>query len=146
MASDIVTIADAVTAALNAKLPDWGYSANAVRRNTPTYDLSELGTPRFTVVPISREVKLAGKGGSLVMTAPRIDIDIRYHTGNDQTTNDQLTELSEQIAEHFLGGVAGLTACLSAESSVVFQDDKMIEQGVFAVAVSLTFSIGRTPR
>ena len=41
------------------------------------------------------------------MTAPRIDIDIRYHTGNDQTTNDQLTELSEQIAEHFLGGVAG---------------------------------------
>lgn len=145
MASDLVDIADGVATALNAKLPDWGYSANATRRNTPTYALEELADARFTVVPISRPVRLAGKGG-LLDTQPRVDVDIRQRTGNEQATNDALSELSELVAEHFLGGVVGLARCLQAESSVVFQTDEMVEKGVFATVVSLTFTVGRNAR
>jgi len=146
MASDLVTLADSVTTALNTLLGELSYSVTAVRRNKPRYKLEELATLKATVSPISRTAEIGGKGGSLIMTKPRIDIDLRKHTGDDADAEDDLIELAEIIAERFLEGVAGLTGCMEADSSAVFPTDEMIEKGVFAAAIALTFDVGRAPR
>ena len=146
MPADIDVLADLVVTELNARLPGWGFAANAVRKDAPLYSLEELKTQRVTVLPILRTTAAAGRGG-LLETRPRIDIDIRLRTKNDGAANAVLKELSEIVAEHFLGGqVEGLSGCLESESSVVFQTEKMIEQGVFAAAVALTFLVMRNAR
>lgn len=146
MPADIDIIADLVVTEINTRLPGWGFTANAVRKDAPLYTLEELKTQRVTVLPILRTTAAAGRGG-LLETRPRVDVDIRLRTKNDEAANAVLKELSEIVAEHFLGGrVAGLSGCLESESSVVFQTDKMNEQGVFAAAVSLTFLVMRTAR
>ena len=146
MASDLVTLADSVTTALNALLVELGYSITATRANKPRYKLEELATLKATVSPIARPSKVDGKGGELLSTQPRIDIDLRKHTGDDEEAEDDLIELAEIIAERFLQGVAGLTGCMEADSSAVFPTDEMIEKGVFAAAIALTFEVGRAPR
>jgi hypothetical protein len=141
MASDLVNLAEDVKTELNTQLSGWGYSTPAVRKNTPTFSLEELGKVRVTVIPVVRAI--AKQGRDLLETRQRVDIDIRYRTGNEQATNDSLSELSERIAEHFLGHDGAFSTCIDAESSVVFQTEEMVDKGVFAAAVTLTFLVGR---
>jgi len=146
MASDLVTLADSVTTALNALLDELGYTVTATRSNKPRWKLAELSTLKVTVSPVSRPSRIDGKGGTLVATQPRVDIEFKKHTGDDQDAEDDLIELAEVIAERFLEGVDGLTGVMEADSSAVYPTEEMIAAGVFAAAISLTFSVGRAPR
>ncbi len=146
MAADVVTIAKQVTAAVNAMLPELGFSGTtAVRKNKPKYSLEDLAKLCVTVSPVMRTAEYLAKGG-LLDTRPRVDVDIRQRTGDNQDREDALIELSEVIAERFLAGVEGVVNCLEVETSAVFQTDEMIEKGLFAVAVALTFSVARVAR
>lgn len=145
MASDLVTLADDVTEALNALLTELGYENNAERKNKPRYSLEELANLRVTVSPVSRPARIGGKGG-LLSTQPRVDVDFRKRTDDDQDAEDNLIELAEIIAERFLGGIDDMTRCIEADSSAVFPTEDMIEKGVFAAAIALTFEVGRNSR
>jgi len=147
MAADLVTLANSVTTALNSLLAELGYAQRAVRTNRPRHKNEELQTLKITVYPMGRPARINAKGGALVETQPIINIDFRQHVGeNNQAREDVLIELAEVITERFLKGVTGLTGVMEADTSAVYPTDEMIEHGVFAAGIALTFSVGRAPR
>lgn len=147
MAADITTLADDVVAALNAKLPEWGYTANAERFSVPTFTLENLDAVRFSVIAMPTKRTTAGKGGSLLELQPVVGIEIRKRTGNQLAGNDALVDVAERVAEFFLSGQAvGLTGISEVETTSVFTTTEMKDKGVFACGVELTFSYGRAPK
>jgi hypothetical protein len=147
MAADITTLADDVVAALNAKLPDWGYSANAERVSVPTFTLENLDSVKFSVVAMATTRTTGGKGGSLFNLRPVVGIEIRKRTGNTLAANDALVDVADRVADYFLSNVAaGLTNIDEAVTTSVFTTNDMKEQGVFACGVELTFDYSRALR
>lgn len=138
MSSILTAAAEAVKDELNSKLTSWGFSTvTATRKNSTKFVLEELDTLAVTVLPIVCPVETLAR--SQLKWSPTVDVDIRQRTNDDSDAEDDLVELSETIAAHFLQTFSSSTLkVMTVEPSVVVPSEELQDKGLFAVAVRLT--------
>lgn len=138
MAAILTQIADAVKDELNNKLAGWGHSGiTATRKNTAKFTLETCSTLQVTVLPIVSPVVILDR--NQLRWDCVVDVDIRKQTGDDTDTEDEMVELAEYIAAHFLQTYRSTNfKAMTAEPSVTVPSEQLQEAGLFAVAVRLT--------
>lgn len=138
MSSILTAAAEAVKDELNSKLTSWGFSTvTATRKNSTKFVLEELDSLAVTVLPIVCPVETLAR--SQLKWSPTVDVDIRQRTNDDSDAEDDLVELSETIAAHFLQTFSSSTLkVVAVEPSVVVPSEELQDKGLFAVAVRLT--------
>jgi hypothetical protein len=139
MASILTLVADAVKDELNAQLVGWGFPGiTATRKNTAKFTLETCATLQVTVLPIVAPVVILDR--TKLRWDSVVDVDIRKLTSDTDTDEqDDMVELAESIASHFLQSFAHANfKIMTAEPSVTVPSEQMQEAGLFAVAVRLT--------
>lgn len=152
MSDEIDLIADAVAAELNTQLADWGYpSVVAQALDVPVFDAKELKGLHLSCVPmVTRHAEQVAR--NRIRFEHEVHVDVRKRIGNSKPSNRELKELTSRIAEHFskqanrnLPGYAA-AALVGVERSAVYQPETLIEKGIFATVVALTFRTLRAPQ
>ncbi|GJQ27805.1 MAG: hypothetical protein HBSAPP02_28370 [Phycisphaerae bacterium] len=139
--STILTIADAVTASLNAGPFD--PALNAERRYQPAFDLVDLAALKVSVVPKSVTISNATRTDGYFDCA--IDIGVQKKIADDAEI-DALVDLVEQIADHLRQkrlDDAPEAAFVSIANEPVFAPEHLDQQRVFTSLLTVTYRVRR---
>lgn len=137
--SQIIDIADAVTAELNAT--SFAVAFTAARLYQPFFELKEMGTLRVSVVPAELTITPLGRGSS----QHDIEIDVAVQKKLAAASNaeiDALMNLAEAIADHFrhklLPGHA-TAAWVATVNAPVFSQEHLERFRQFTSVIRFTF-------
>lgn len=149
MASELVEIADAVVADLNAQLSGWGFSGvTAERKYAPSFDKRELANPAFTVMPMQTAIAAGTRGQNEYRHT--VMVDVRRATDGNDLLSDNLMDVVELIADRYrmriISGTTNKAQCTDAEVAPAYQTEDMRNLELFAAAASLTFLVVRAPK
>ncbi len=139
----ITQVADAVVAALSAAT--FSQPVTAVRSYLPQYDLTEMQSLHVTVVP--KGVVLGSSDRSRAQGDYSIDVAVqRKFAAGDNADLDGLTDLVEEISDHFRGRRLDSyldAAWLKTEQSVLYAPENMAELRQFTSVLTLTYRVVR---
>lgn len=147
MSSELLDIADAVTAELTARSGDETFSQSftAARKNTAIFDLEDTQALQVVVVPVARRKADDGRG----WTANEYDIQIAvyrqladYDPASDPNTlTDPLVQLVGEIDDHFdaMDELAGYTTAAWLASEWSTDPEALRTEGKFLAFMRLTF-------
>lgn len=148
MASELVDIADAVVADLNANLSDWGFSGvTATRKYAPSFDLKSTAVA-VTVTPRRTERSFSSTQSNEYVHS--IDVEVRQvlPIGGEDAACDALEDLTDRIADRCLGlsfsDPAGMCSGVIQES--VLDEDDVNQKSLFRSVVTLTVQTWRGAR
>jgi hypothetical protein len=143
MPSELIKVADAVVAALNAASLPMPFTA--VRHYLPLFDLEEMAELHVTVVPRGIEVAQAARGKGSFDCKVDVAVQRRFSRG-DLAEIDPLMELVGEIAESFRGKrLPGMpeAAWTKTEHVPVYAPEHMQELRQFTSVMTLTFKVVR---
>ena len=138
--ADILTIADSVVTELNTfpfVLP-----VRAERGDLPTFELTELGQLKVTVVPRQDDGHLDTRESSA--HEYQLDIGIQQKPAKlDNEHLDPLMMLTQQIADHFRFGRVGRNSLVSPKIRILYLQEHLQKFHQFTAVVTLTFKGSR---
>lgn len=150
MPAVIVSIADAVTAALNGA--SLSQSFTATRVYVPVHTLRDLADLTVSVVPASIEGSIIDRSGRNLNTVD-IHVGVQKVIGQGQMTDaqinaacDQLMLLAEEIGDLFTGqqlASTPVTRCIDAKNIPIYSPPHIDEKRVFLSLVTLSFRYGQ---
>jgi len=139
----ITDIADAIVAELNGAT--FSQPVTAVRHYLPRFDLPEMQNLHVTVVP--KGVVLASGDRSRGQGDYSIDVAVqRKFTTGDNAELDALTNLTEEIANHFRGRRLASypdAAWLKTEQTVLYAQEHLAELRQFTSVLTFTYRVLR---
>lgn len=139
----ITDIADAIVAELNAAT--LSQPVTAERHYLPRFDLPEMQLLHVTVVP--KGVVLASGDRSRGQGDYSIDVAVqRKFTTGDNAELDALTNLTEEIANHFRGRRLASypdAAWLKTEQTVLYAQEHLAELRQFTSVLTFTYRVLR---
>jgi len=142
MASVVIEIADAVTAALNAASLSQTFVAE--RAYVPVHELKDLVDLKVTVVPASLSmVTLSRRDDDFDYV---IDIGIQKRIANTTAGIDPFMTLAEEIVDLFRGvKLTGYETalCVAAANAPIYSPQHIDEYHLFTTVISLTFRKAR---
>lgn len=137
----LLTVADAVVAALNAG--SFSQPFTAQRSYRPTYEPADLSDLRVTVVPKSVEVTNASRSESHYDCT--VDIGIQQKTDPGQLPLlDELMQLVGEVADHLQQQrLAALpsAAWVSLANEPAFAPEHLHEQRIFTSVLTVTYRV-----
>lgn len=142
MPANIVAIADAVTAELNAT--SFSQSFSAARHYEPTFELSAMATLRVSVVPRGMTSKTLDRNRDSFDYA--IDVAVQQKTEPTLVNLDALMLLVEEIADHFrTHPLSSLpeARCVEVANSPIYASEHLQEFRQFTSVLTLTYRIWR---
>jgi hypothetical protein len=141
--SEIVQVADAVVAALNAAT--FSQPVSAERSYLPQFELPEMEDLHVTVVPKTVEITGATRGTGTYDYKIDVAVQKRFQSG-DIAELDPLLRLVEEIADHFrfkrLEGYPS-AAWTKTEHPAIYAPEHMENFRQFTSVVTLTFRVLR---
>lgn len=141
--SEIVQIADAVVAALNAA--SFSQPVAAQRSYLPQFELPEMEDLHVTVVPKTVEITGAARGTGAYDYKIDVAVQKRFQNG-DAPELDPLLRLVEEIADHFrfkrLEDYPG-AAWVQTEHAALYAPEHMENLRQFTSLLTLTFRVLR---
>jgi hypothetical protein len=143
MPSELIKVADAVAAALNAA--SFPMPFTAVRHYQPVFDLAEMADLHVTVVPRGIEVAQVARAKGSFDCKVDVAVQRRFSRG-DAAELDPLMELVGEIAESFRGKrLPGMpdAAWVKTEHVPVYAPEHMQELRQFTSVMTLTFRVVR---
>jgi len=143
MPSELIQIADAVVAALNAATFAMPFTAE--RHYQPVFDLAEMKDLHVSVVPRGKEVTQAARAMGTFDYKVDVAVQKKFVKG-DAAELDPLVALAEEIAESFrakrLPGMPD-AAWVKTEHAPVYALEHMQELRQFTSVMTLTFRVTR---
>jgi hypothetical protein len=142
MPANIVAIADAVTAELNAT--SFSQSCSAARHYEPTFELSAMATLRVSVVP--REMTSKALDRNRDSYEYEIDVAIQKKTEPTLANLDALMLLVEEIADHFrTQPLSSFPAarCVGVANAPIYASEHLQEFRQFTSVLTLAYRIWR---
>ena len=150
MAAVIVSIADAVTDALNGASLSQTFTARRVY--VPVHTLRDLSCLTVSVVPATLEGTLLERSGRNLFSYD-IHVGVQKVIGQGQMSDDEINEacdplmlLAQEIGDLFDGGLlasAPQARCVDVKNVPIYSPQDIDEKRVFLSLVTLTFRLGR---
>lgn len=150
MAAVIVSIADAVVAALNGATLSLPFTATRVY--VPVHSITDLKCLTVSVVPATLEGALLNRSGRNLFDY-QIHVGIQKTIGSGTMTDaeinaaaDPLMLLAEEVGDLFDGKLLESTPaarCIDVKNAPIFAPDHLDEKRLFTSLVTLTFRLGR---
>jgi len=128
----VLSIADAVVTALNAR--SWKMGFTATRALRPIYELSDLSAVQIAVVPKAVERERLSRAA--VQKNTTIDIGVLKRTAS-AAEYDTLIELCEEIADYFPGVSLDGHFCQKTIYDPIYHPEHVEELNQFTGLVSL---------
>jgi len=141
--SELLRVADAVVAALNAAALPLPFTAE--RHYQPVFDLAEMKDLHVTVVPRGVEVSQAARGKGTFDCKVDVAVQRKFEKG-DAAELDPLMELTGEIAELFRAKRLEEfpeAAWVKTEHAPVYAQEHMQELRQFTSVMTLTFRVAR---
>jgi hypothetical protein len=139
----ITDIADAIVAELNGAT--FRQPVTAVRHYLPRFDLPEMHNLQVTVVP--KGVVLASGDRSRGQGDYSLDVAVQQKIATgDNAELDALTDLTEEIANHFRGRRLGSfpdAIWIKTEQTVLYAQEHLAELRQFTSVLTLTYLVLR---
>lgn len=143
MPSELIQIADAVVAALNAATFAMPFTAE--RHYQPVFDLAEMKDLHVSVVPRGTEITQVARAKGTFDHKVDVAVQKKFVKG-DAAELDPLVALAEEIAESFrakrLPGMPD-AAWVKTEHAPVYAQEHMQELRQFTSVMTLTFRVTR---
>lgn len=150
MAAVILSIADAVTAALNGASMSLPFTAE--RMYVPIHEMRDLAGLKVSVVPTALEGRLIDRSGRNLYDYT-IHVGIQQSIGQGAMTYaqinaacDPLMQLCEEIADLFDGKAIASTPaarCVDVKNEPIYSPLHIDEKRVFTSLITLVFRLGR---
>jgi hypothetical protein len=135
----VVTIADAVTTALNAG--GFAQPFTAVRLYRPQFELKDMDTLHVTVVPRGLTIQPASRG--IDQHDYQVDVAVQKRLATENAAEiDSLMELVEQIGDRFRHKVLETdppAMWMKSENAPIYAPEHLEQLRQFTSVVTLTF-------